>query len=176
MKIRFRLAMFVAFIGMLKAAGGAESGFAPAPGHWPQWRGPNRDNVSTETGLLREWPDGGPPLLWRASGLGNGVMSLAVAGGRIYLLAYGQDHQYVLSLDGGGKIVWRSQIGPTDRAAGLMSVMRWLTQRTPTVDRERLYAFTVDGELICIGAADGQELWRKDYIKDFDGKRGPWGY
>lgn len=175
-KIKLRVAFFGAAIAVLIQVSQAQSGLTPAPGHWPQWRGPNRDNVSTETGLLREWPEGGPPLLWKASGLGNGVMSLAVAGGRIYLLGYGEDHQYIVSLDGGGKIVWRSKIGRTDRASGLMLVMRWLTQRTPTVDRERLYAFTVDGELICLSAADGQELWRKDYIEDFEGKRGPWGY
>ena len=104
-------------------------------------------------------------------------MSLAVAVGRIYVLGYGKDHEYAVALDGGGKIVWRSKIGRTDSPARyLTSVMRWLSQRTPTVDRDRLYAFTIYGELICLSAANGQELWRKDYIKDFGGDRGPWGY
>lgn len=54
--------------------------------------------------------------------------------------------------------------------------MRWLSQRTPTVDGERLYAFTAAGELICLESASGKERWRKDYIRDFAGKKGRWAY
>ena len=57
----------------------AESG-----GYWPQWRGPNRDNVSTDTGLLQSWPEGGPPLRWSVEGIGNGTAAVAVAAGRVY--------------------------------------------------------------------------------------------
>src|SRR5258708_21445459 len=56
------------------------------PGEWPQFRGPNRDGVSSETGLLKEWPAGGPPLAWKATGLGNGYSTVAVVGGRIYTI------------------------------------------------------------------------------------------
>jgi outer membrane protein assembly factor BamB len=52
-------------------------------GEWPQWRGPNRDGISTETGLLASW-NGAPPLVWRATGLGSGFSSVAISGGRIY--------------------------------------------------------------------------------------------
>ncbi len=118
MNMKLRLAFFGAAIAILSPMSKAQTGLTPAPGHWPQWRGPNRDNVSTETGLLKQWPDEGPPLLWKRMGLGNGVMSLAVAGGRIYLLAYGKDHEYAISLDGEGKIVWRSEIGRADPPVG----------------------------------------------------------
>jgi hypothetical protein len=57
-------------------------------GHWPQWRGPNRNNVSTETGLLKKWPEGGPPLVWKVVDLGEGIASISIAGGRIYTLSY----------------------------------------------------------------------------------------
>src|SRR5258707_3532294 len=55
-----------------------------ATGDWPQWRGPNRDGISTETGLLKDWPAGGPRLVWKATGLGKGFSTGSVAGGRIY--------------------------------------------------------------------------------------------
>ncbi|HUS72085.1 MAG TPA: hypothetical protein VMY06_03390 [Sedimentisphaerales bacterium] len=82
MNVKLRLILFGAAIAILSPVSKAQTGLTPAPGHWPQWHGPNRDNVSTETSLLKQWPDGGPPLLWKATGLGKGVMSLAVAGGQ----------------------------------------------------------------------------------------------
>ena len=63
-------------------------GYVPAPGHWPQWFGPNRDNFSTDSGLLQEWPKAGPRLLWKTTGLGDGVPSVAVAGGLVFTLGY----------------------------------------------------------------------------------------
>ena len=53
---------------------------------WPQWRGPDRNGRSPDTGLLQEWPTDGPPLDWRVSGLGSGFSSVAVAGERIYTM------------------------------------------------------------------------------------------
>jgi outer membrane protein assembly factor BamB len=141
---------------------------------WPQWRGPDRSNVSAETGLLREWPPGGPPLLWKATGLGEGVASVAFAGGRVYTLGYLRAEERVVALDkGNGKEVWATRIGP---AVKEQPSMRWLSQRTPTVDGDRLYAVTAGGELICLAVDDGKELWRKSYPQDFAGKRGQWGY
>src|SRR6185295_4388372 len=111
----------------------------PAPGHWPQWRGPNRDNVSTETGLLREWPEGGPKLLWKAEKLGEQVGGISVAAGLVFLTGYQADAEYLTALDGTGKTVWSTRIGPL---VGEMAVMRWLSQRTPTIDEDRVYAYT----------------------------------
>src|SRR4051812_5922207 len=67
-------------------AGGAGAGTVPGalPGEWPQWRGPNRDGKSPETGLLKEWPKGGPPLAWKIKGVGVGYSSLAVMGGHVF--------------------------------------------------------------------------------------------
>jgi outer membrane protein assembly factor BamB/precorrin-6B methylase 2 len=144
------------------------------PGHWPQWRGPDRSNVSRETGLLQKWPEGGPPLAWKASGLGEGVASVAVAGGRVFTLGYRGEDERVTALDEAtGNKLWDVRIGPALKENPLM---RWMCQRTPTVDDDRLYAFTARGELVCLQSADGKELWRKDYTKDFEGKTGPWGY
>ena len=141
---------------------------------WPQWRGPNRSNVSADTGLLADWPDGGPPLVWKADGIGQGVPSVSVAGGKVFVLGYrdGKEHLTALA-ERDGKSIWSTPIGPEAKE---QSVMRWLSQRTPTVDVERVYAFTARGELICLGTADGKEKWRKDYVKDFAGKPGTLGY
>src|SRR6516225_983841 len=133
----------------------------PAVGDWPQWHGPNRTNVSTETGLLKEWPKEGPPLLWKTEGLGHGVASVAVAAGRIYTLGYRGEDEFATALDAkDGKAVWTVRIG---KAVPEMGIMRWLDQRTPTVDGDRLYAFTAFGELMCLETMSGTERWRKDY-------------
>ena len=143
-------------------------------GDWPQWRGPNRDNVSQETGLLKEWPLDGPPLLWRAEKLGAGVPSVAVAGGEVFVLGYREEKEWLSAVrEEDGTVAWSVPVGPVVKE---LSVMRWLSQRTPTVDGDRIYAFTARGELICLATADGKEHWRKDYTKDFLGKPGSWGY
>ena len=54
---------------------------------WPQFHGPNRDNISTEKGLLKRWPVNGPPLLWTSRGLGHGYSSISIANGMIYTLS-----------------------------------------------------------------------------------------
>ena len=58
-------------------------------GDWPQWRGPNRDGVSTEKGLLDKWPEGGPKLVWKAEGIGSGFSSVSIRDGLIYTMGDG---------------------------------------------------------------------------------------
>jgi outer membrane protein assembly factor BamB len=145
-----------------------------APGHWPQYRGPDRTNVSSETGLLKKWPEDGPPLAWKASGLGEGVASVAVDGGRVFTLGYREDDEVVTALEEAtGKKLWEARIGAAMKEN---AAMRWLCQRAPTVDGDRLYALTARGGLVCLKSADGKELWKKDYKEDFEGKTGPWGF
>ena len=145
-----------------------------AGGNWPQWRGPQRTNVSTETDLLKQWPAGGPPLLWQAEGLGEGVSSVSIAGGRIYTLGYRDGNEYAIALDEkNGTKIWDARIGPAVKEAG---IMRWLNQRTPTVDSDRLYVVTTSGELICLETAGGVEIWRKSYTVDFEGNKARYGY
>jgi outer membrane protein assembly factor BamB len=168
--LKLRTALLAALLGGVLPGAVA----ARAPGHWPCWRGVDRTNVSPEKGLLQKWPEAGPPLAWKASGLGEGVASVAVAGGRVYTLGQRGDDEKVTALDEvTGKPVWSVRIGAAVREN---PVMRWLSQRTPTVDDERLYAFTARGELVCLQTADGKELWRKSYPDDFDGKTGVWGW
>jgi outer membrane protein assembly factor BamB len=132
---------------------------------WPQWRGPNRDALSAETGLLREWKPGGPPLAWKATGLGVGFSSVAVVGGRIYTLGDKDGAQQVIALDrADGKPAWMAKLGPPwkDEMGG--------PRGTPTVDGDLLYAIGTEGDLVCVEAATGKERWRKSLTKDFGGQ------
>jgi outer membrane protein assembly factor BamB len=141
---------------------------------WPQWRGPNRDNISSETGLLKKWPEGGPPLEWQVEGLGEGIATVSVSNGRICTVGYQGDSEYAIALSQEtGQLLWATRIGSKVLENPLM---RWLAQRTPTVEKERAYFFRADGDLICLNAADGAELWRKSYPKDFGAPQFRWGY
>lgn len=147
---------------------------------WPQWRGPNRDGVSTETGLLTQWPSGGPKLVWEARGAGRGYASVAVVEGRIYTLGDNlstakDKEEYASCFDAeSGKQVWKTKLGP----AWNSGQPNWQGSRsTPTVDGDRVYFVTPQGVLVCLKAADGKEVWRKSMQRDFaGGKRDSWGF
>jgi outer membrane protein assembly factor BamB len=110
---------------------------APAA-DWPQWRGPDRSNVSGEPGLAKAWPKDGPPLAWKATGLGDGVAPVSVAGGRVFTTGNVGDETVCTALSAtDGKELWVAKLGPAAREAG---VMRWLSQTAPTVDGERVFA------------------------------------
>lgn len=143
-------------------------------GYWPQWRGPKRNNASTETGLLKQWPEEGPPLVWKVGGLGEGIASVSIAEGRIYTLGYHDRNEYVIALkERTGERIWATRIGPAARENRLM---RWLSQRTPTIDGEHIYVVTAKGELICLRTVDGKPLWQKSYSNDFGAKSPTWGF
>lgn len=143
-------------------------------GNWPQWRGPDRNGISRETGILKEWPQGGPKLLWKATGLGGGYSTVAIANGKIYTSGDRSDLNYVVALnEADGKVVWEAKLGkPGAPGWGGFAGPR----ATPTVDGDLV--FTVDqwGELVCLDAKSGKEIWRKDYTKDFGSQRPEWGW
>jgi outer membrane protein assembly factor BamB len=138
-----------------------------AGGLWPQWRGPQRDGVSTETGLLASWPAGGPPKLWTASGLGAGFSSLAIANGRIFTMGDRSDGQYIVALDEQtGKPLWATRVGQRhDDPDGLGGA-----RATPTVDGDLLYTTTTDGDLYALETATGKMRWKKSLPNDFGGR------
>jgi len=138
---------------------------AAGPGEWPQWRGPNRDAVSGETGLLQSWPASGPPLAWKAAGVGAGYSSLAVAGGRIYTLGDVNGSQVVIAKSvADGKTLWTARLGAAwvDEMGG--------ARGTPTVDGDGVYAIGTEGDLVAVAAATGKERWRKSLVRDFGGQ------
>jgi outer membrane protein assembly factor BamB len=168
--------MFRIFLGLVCcAAFGLQAGAAAvSSGDWPQWRGPNRDDVSQEKGLLQDWPAGGPPLAWKAAGLGEGYSTVSVQADRIYTIGDRKDASYVIALDlADGKQIWAAKLGKAGAPGwGGFSGPR----STPTVSGKLVFALGQWGELVCFDADTGKEQWRKDYTKDFGGSRPEWGF
>src|SRR3954464_2733428 len=138
---------------------------AASPGDWPQWRGPNRDGHSMDTGLLTEWPAGGPPLVWKTNGIGKGYSSVAVANGKIFTLGDGPDASFLYALNLDGSPFWMAKLGRAGGGAGYPG-----PRCTPTVNDGMVYALGQFGDLICAEAKTGKEIWRKNLEKDFAGK------
>lgn len=138
---------------------------------WPQWRGPNRDGASLETGLQDSWPRGGPRLVWRTQGLGEGYSSFSVVGGRLFTQGQRGDQEFVLALDAGtGKQLWRTDTGRSFRE------QRGHGPRgTPTIDGDRLYALAADGMLVCLEASTGKKIWSLNIIERFRSRVLSWG-
>jgi outer membrane protein assembly factor BamB len=149
------------------------AGIGPAASSdWPQWRGPKRDDICTETGLLRDWPAGGPPLLWEATGLGSGFATVSVVGDRIYTAGEKGDSGFLLALSpADGKQVWSTKFGKPAAPGGFVG-----PRAAPTVDGDLLFAIDQSGELVCLKTADGAEVWRKSLTTDFGGQQPNWGY
>ena len=145
-----------------------------APGDWPEFRGPSRDGASMETGLLQDLPPGGPPLVWKATGLGIGYSTVSVVGNRIYTIGEDSEASSVVALNAAdGKKVWSAKLGKPG-APGMPAFEG--PRATPTVAGNLLVAVSQWGEIACYDTAQGKELWRKDYTKDFGGKRPQWGF
>ena len=129
---------------------------------WPGWRGPQRDGKSGSAGLLSSWPDGGPPLAWRATGLGSGYSSVSVAAERIFTMGDLEDGQYALALSASdGSMLWKRKIGPTwdDNFLGPRS--------TPTADGDHVYVLSTEGDLYCLATASGEVTWQRSLPNDF---------
>jgi len=143
---------------------------------WPQWRGPNRDGKSADTGLLKQWPAGGPKLAWKATGLGKGYANMSVAAGRLFTMGDKDGAGYVMALSAAdGKILWATKVG----APGSPDAPGWSypgPRCTPTISGDLAFALDAWGEMICVSVANGKEQWRKNFGKDFGGKPPTWGY
>jgi hypothetical protein len=140
------------------------------PSDWPQWRGPERNGLSKDTGLLKQWPSSGPQQSWSISNLGEGYGSIAIKGDRIYAQGTSGSASVVFCLNrADGKTVWTAALGPKlneGRGNGPRS--------TPTVDDDRVYALTENGDLACLRARDGSPVWRKNILKEFGGSNPHW--
>lgn len=157
-------------LAALPAASAAEPNgliASPEPG-WPQWRGPRRDGISVETGLLPAWPEGGPKLLWKVDGLGKGWSSPIIVDGRLYVTGDVGDDLVVFAFDLGGKLVWQAKNGaawqgsfPGARACCAYSL-------------GRLYHLNAHGRLACLDAANGAELWAANVLERFGAENITW--
>jgi len=159
-----------AVVALIVGSSIALSGQAPSGADWPQWRGPSRSGLSSETGLLRQWAAAGPPRVWSASNLGAGFGSIAVRGDRIFVQGMRNFQSVVSALNrADGKLVWVKSLG----AAG-DNYMGSGPRGTPTVDGDRLYALTENGDLACLRVQDGSVVWQRNILKDFGGRNIGW--
>ena len=140
-------------------------------GEWNQFRGPNRDNVSPETGLLKEWPGNGPEQVWRATGIGEGYSSVAISGGRLFTMGNRQGAEAVTALDlATGREIWSVATGREYREGQGNG-----PRGTPTIVDGRVYALGGNGDLACLEAEDGRIVWKKNILQDFGGRNITWG-
>jgi len=141
---------------------------------WPAWRGPHRDAICRETGLLQQWPEDGPPLAWKITGLGEGFSTVSIVGNVLYTQGHKDGKQYVMALDANnnGKLIWESDFAPVSfDGKGFPG-----SRSTPTIDGDRLYTTGISGEVVCMDIKDGRIIWQKDYVKDFGGIMPMWGF
>lgn len=143
---------------------------APAAGDWPQWRGPERSGLSQEKGLMKQWPETGPRRNWSISNLGEGYGSLAIQGDRIFVQGTNRNASVVFSLNrADGKTVWSAALGPkVDEGRGNGP------RSTPTIDGDRIYVLTENGDLACLRGRDGSRVWSKNILREFGGDNPHW--
>ncbi len=143
---------------------------------WPQWRGPDRTAISSETGLLKEWPKDGPKLLWQNADIGDGYATPSVVGERLYLLSNrGMENEFVQALSvRDGKPVWTTHLGAV--GSPNQSPPYPMARSTPSVEGDLLYALSSDGDIACLETATGKIRWQKNVRAEFGGKPGKWAY
>lgn len=168
MKFRSLLAAF-----LVSASSASLLFAADGFGTWPQWRGPERTGMSTETGLLKDWSTKAPTLLWSTEGMGGGYASVSIADGLIYTTGNYSDGQGVTCTSAdSGKVIWTTKITsepPKHSYEGSRS--------TPTIDGDRLYVVASSGSIVCLKRDGGEVVWKRDFKTDFAGKMmSGWGY
>ncbi|MDR2038932.1 MAG: PQQ-like beta-propeller repeat protein [Bacteroidales bacterium] len=151
------------------------SGMESEAQDWPQWRGPDRDGISKETGLNLDWSESKPPLLWVFKQAGSGYSSPSIVGTTLYCQGAADDNDFAFALDTKtGNLKWKQSLGKLfvmDRGNG--------PRGTVTVDGDKLYLIRGGGQLHCLSAADGKLLWQKDFRTDFGGNimsNSDWGF
>jgi len=161
------LCLLLASIGAGTQSGSDGLIASPEP-DWPQWRGPRRDGISDEKGLLPSWPAGGPALLWKIDGLGTGWSSPVIVGERLYVTGDVGDDLVIFALDHSGMIQWRTKNGRAWKTPypGARACCAW--------SEGRLYHLNAHGRLACLDARTGKELWAVDILERFGGKNITW--
>jgi outer membrane protein assembly factor BamB len=164
--IAFTVALMLDVVGI--AADEASLIASPETG-WPQFRGPRRDGISDDRGLLQSWPEGGPKLLWSARGAGRGFSSPIIADGRVYVTGDFGEEMRILAYDLRGKLLWQTRNGDA-----------WLNQyqgarASVTFSGGQVYHQNAHGRVVCLEAASGREVWRVDVLARFRAENITWG-
>lgn len=136
---------------------------------WPQWQGPDRDAISEETGLLREWPEGGPKLLRSVTGIGQGFSSPSIAKGVLYVTGMEDNIEFISVFDLQGNLKWKKEYGKAYTKSTPDA------RTTPTVDGDSVYVISGTGEVVCFDASSGSIKWSVQALEKFGGKQGDWG-
>lgn len=140
-------------------------------GDWPQWRGPERTDLSKETGLLKSWPEAGPKRLWMFDKAGQGYSGPAIVKGKLFTLGTRDGNEILLALDANtGNELWTAKIGSI-----LKNKWGDGPRGTPTVDGDRVYALSGPGDLVCVSVTDGKMLWQTN-LTQLGGRVPGWGY
>lgn len=152
------------FPGMVTAAGLLAACATAGAGDWPQFRGPNRDGISAETGWVADWPASGPKVVWKAD-VGVGYSAVSVVGDRLYTMGNADGRDRVWCLEAAtGKEVWSHRYACLDDEA---KRERYPGPRmTPTVDGGAVFTLSRYGHVFCLGAADGKVRWSVNVMDD----------
>ena len=165
--------VFVALVccGLLPASCGAAE--PTSPQDWPQWRGAKGDNISAFKGIATDWDANPPSLLWQLDGMGQGFASVSVVGDRLYTTGNVGDTQAVIAVDlKTHKIAWSTPLTDSAPKHGYDG-----SRCTPTVDGDRIFAITSNGQISCLKVADGSVVWKKVFEKEWNGRMmSGWGY
>lgn len=141
------------------------------PDDWNQFRGPNRDNLCQETGLLNRWPAAGPELELTIAGLGEGYSSVSVVGNTLYTMGNLEGSEYVIAVDReSGRQLWKTRNGNAYQEGQGNG-----PRGTPTVINGKVYSLGGNGDLSCLDAASGRVVWQKNILKDYGGQNITWG-
>ncbi len=166
-----RYALYLALV-LLSAAAFAAS---PESFDWPQWQGPDRNAVSKERGLLKEWTKDGPPLAWKIKGLGGGDSAPSIAAGRLFGMSNRGDDEVIWALsETDGKELRVTRLGPALKPQ--MPQGKEGPGCTPTVDGELLYVLGLGGDLACLQVRDGKIVWQRSLKGDFGGRVPTWSF
>jgi len=162
----FRVFVFAILAIVLSSANSLT--FAVEEPYWPQFHGPKSDNISADTGLLKEWPEGGPEMAWKVTGIGDGYATVTIADGRIFTAGNIDDKMVITAMDLAGNILWRANNGSayTKSFPG--------SRGTPTIDGSFVYHENPLGDVICLEAATGKEKWSVNILDKFGSKNIIW--
>ncbi|MEZ6140627.1 MAG: PQQ-binding-like beta-propeller repeat protein [Zavarzinella sp.] len=139
---------------------------------WLQFRGPGRLNISPDKGLLKAWPEDGPKLVWKATGVGEGFSSVAMKGDTVVTMgdADGSCQLFAVKRSDGSSL-WSTKVGRAGGGGGYPG-----PRCTPSIDGDYVYGIGQYGDLVCVQLADGKEVWRKSFTNDFGGRHGAWQF
>ncbi len=157
--------------GVTPRTGGVKTAGSTANTGWHQYGGPNRDNVSPETGLLQSWPAGGPELKWTASGMGEGYSSVALSGDKLLTMGNRGTEETTICLSAEtGKELWATPTGKAYREGQGNG-----PRGTPTIDGDKVYVLGANGDLACLELVSGKKVWSGNILQEFNAGNITWG-